>query len=163
MTGAGTSDPSRAKLCFLLEQDEDGWPPVESENVWARSLGRDEYEVESVPWFVSGIAFGDRVLARRDDDGVLAFERKLAWSGRYTIRLIPTGEGPARDQLETIAAEFAPLGATGEGGLPAFRILALDIPPTAALAEIKQLLRKGEDEGRWGWEEGCVDDRWTSL
>jgi len=151
------------KLCFPLDQDDDGWPPVRTENVWARPLGQDEYEVESVPWFVRGIAFGDRVLARRDADGVLAFERKLAWSGRYTIRLIPTDEGSAREQLEKIAAEFAPLGATGEGGLPAYKILALDIPPTAAFGEIKALLRRGESEGRWGWEEGCIDDRWTSI
>jgi hypothetical protein len=102
------------KLCFPLDQDDDGWPPVRTENVWARPLDCDEYESESVPWFVRGIAFGDRVLARPDGDGVLTYERKLAWSGRYTIRLIPTGEGPAGEQLKTIVADFAPLGATGE-------------------------------------------------
>ena len=42
-------------------------------------------------------------------------------------------------------------------------ILALDVPPTAALAEIKALLRDGEREGRWGWEEGCIDERWISI
>ena len=109
------ADAASVKLCFPLQQDDDRLPPVQTENVWARPVGKDENEVESVPWFVRGIAFGDRVLARRDRDEVLTFEKKLAWSGRYAIRVVPTGEGSARDQLETIAADFAPLLGSARG------------------------------------------------
>jgi hypothetical protein len=43
------------------------------------------------------------------------------------------------------------------------RRLALDIPADAPLAEIKALLRRGEDAGWWAYEEGCIDDRWRAL
>jgi hypothetical protein len=41
--------------------------------------------------------------------------------------------------------------------------VALDVPPTAALAEVKALSVKGEADGRWGYEEGCIDEVWTAL
>jgi len=43
--------------------------------------------------------------------------------------------------------------------LPAFKLVALDIPPDADLAAITRLLREGEVDGRWGYDEGCIDDR----
>jgi hypothetical protein len=151
------------KLCFELEREDEDWPPVRTENVWARPVGDDEYELDNIPWFARGVAIGDRVRAFRDDDGVLTFRDKVAWSGRYTIRVIPTAEGSSREQIEEVIAAFHPLGAECEGGLPAFKIVALDIPPTARLSEIKALLEQGEAEGRWGWEEGCVDEGWMNL
>jgi hypothetical protein len=157
------SDAASVKVCFVLEREDDEWPPVTTENVWARPVGHDEYELDNTPWFAHGIALGDRVRAERDADGVLTVQEKVAWSGRYTIRVIPLGEGPSREQLEDVVAAFSPLGAECEGALPAFKIVALDIPPTARLAEIKALLREGESDGRWAWEEGCIDDRWTDL
>jgi hypothetical protein len=162
-----TSDVSAAsqsvKLCFELEREDDDWPPVRTESVWARPVGDDEYELENIPWFARGFAIGDRVRAERDDEGALTARDKVAWSGRYTIRVIPTGTGSSHEQIEDVVAAFEPLGAECEGGLPAFKIVALDIPPTARLVDIKSLLRNGEVEGRWGWEEACVDDRWADL
>jgi hypothetical protein len=157
-------DPAHSgsvKVCFELEREDD-WPPVRTENLWARPVG-DGYELENIPWFARGVALGDRVRAERDGEGVLTVREKIAWSGRYTIRLIPTGDGPAREQIQEIVAAFSLLGADCEGGLPGFRIVALNVPPTARLSEIKALLREGEADGRWGWEEGCVDDRWLEL
>jgi hypothetical protein len=151
------------KVCFELEHEDDDWPPVRTESVWARPVGGDEYELENIPWFARGVAIGDRVRAERNAEAVLTVREMIAWSGRYTIRVIPTGEGSSREQVEDVVAAFTPLGAECEGGLPAFKLVALDIPPTALLAEIKALLREGEAEGRWGWEEGCIDDRWTEL
>jgi hypothetical protein len=156
-------DPASVKVCFELEREDDDWPPVRTESVWAQAVGADEYELKNIPWFAKGFAIGDRVRAERGVDGALIVREQLAWSGRYTIRVIPTGGGSSREQIEGVIAAFSPLGVECEGGLPAFRIVALDIPPTARQAEIKGLLQEGEAEGRWGWEEGCIDDRWAEL
>jgi hypothetical protein len=153
----------RAKVRFQLERDSDGWPPTQSEGVWAKPCGGNEYELDNTPWFALGVAFGDRVRAESDEDGVLWVQERLAWSGRYTVRVIPLGEEPARRQLQVIVDLFAPLGAECEGALPAFKLVALDIPPTARLAEIKALLVEGEADGRWDYEEGCVDADWNAL
>lgn len=151
------------KVCFPLDRDADGWPPVTSEGVWATECGADEYELANAPWFVRGVAFGDRVRAESDDDGVLWVEQRLAWSGRYTVRVIPLGDEPSTQQVQTIVDAFSRLGAECEGALPSFKLVALDIPPTAQLTEIKSLLREGEEDGRWGYEEGCIDARWAAL
>jgi hypothetical protein len=153
----------RVKVRFRFQRDSDGWPPVESEGVWAKPCGGAEYELDNVPWFARSVAFGDRVRAEPDADGVLWVQERLSWSGRYTIRVIPRGDEPATKQLQAIIDAFLPLGADCDGGLPAFKIVALDIPPTARLAEIKSLLVEGEAQGRWGFEEGCIDPRWEAL
>ena len=59
-----------------------------SERLWARPAGDDEYVLENVPWFVRGNACGDRVRAAPDDDGVLWVSERVAWSGRYTVRVV---------------------------------------------------------------------------
>src|ERR1700730_3115350 len=159
----GEPDEDRVKVRFKLDQDSDGWPPVTSEGVWARPCGGAEYELDNVPWFARGVAFGDRVEIEADEDGVLWVRERTAWSGRYTIRVIPRGTGPSTDQCQEIIDTFGPLGAECEGALPAFKLVALDIPPTARLADIKTLLQQGEAERREGYEEGCIDSRWTAA
>jgi hypothetical protein len=94
---------------------------------------------------------------------VLRVREQLVWSGRYTVRVIPFGDESAEAQLQAVIEEFASLGAECEGALPSFTLIALDIPPTARVAEIKALLIEGETAGRWGYEEGCIDDRWSAL
>jgi len=150
------------KVRFVLERGDD-WPPVSTEGVWARPVSGEEYELENVPWFARGFACGDRVRARPDDEGVLTVVEQIAWSGRYTIRVIPTADTAAETQIQEVIDMFTPLGVECEGALSAFRIVALDIAPTGPLAEITALLRDGETRGRWGWEEGCVDERWLGA
>ncbi len=154
---------SRVKVLFRLEQDPDGWPPARSEGVWAIERGDSEYELDNIPWFARGVANGDRVRVEPDQNGVLWVSERLSWSGRYTVRVIPLAEAPSEVALQEVIDTFAALGVDCEGALPAFKIVALDIPASADLPEVKALLRRGEADGRWGYEEGCIDDRWTSL
>jgi Domain of unknown function (DUF4265) len=151
------------KVVFALERDDEAWPPVAAESVWATPLGEDRYRLDNVPWFARGFAYGDVVAAEPDHEGVLRVREQLVWSGRYTVRVIPFGDESAEAQLQAVIEEFASLGAECEGALPSFTLIALDIPPTARVAEIKALLIEGETAGRWGYEEGCIDDRWSAL
>jgi hypothetical protein len=151
------------KVVFDLDPDEDGWPPAETEGIWARPLGMGEYVLDNVPWFARGFAFADRVAAEPDNNGVLWVTEKREWSGRYTIRVMPLGEGPSEVQVQDVIDRFAALGVDSEGALPRFPLVALDVPRTAALAEVKALLVEGEADGRWGYEEGCIDEAWKTL
>lgn len=151
------------KIWFPLERDDEDWPPVATESLWARAVADDEFEIDNIPWFVRGRALGDRVRAERDDDGVLTFQAKVAWSGHYTIRVIPLGDAPSHEALQDVVDTLLPLGAECDSALPAFRLLAVDIPPTARVRDIKRLLVQREVDGRWGFDEGCVDDRWQGL
>ena len=163
MAPLSSGEGSRVKVRFVLDREDEEWPPVGTEGVWARPVGQGEFELDNVPWFARGVAFGDRVRAEPDSNGVLTVRDRVAWSGRYTIRVIPLGEGTSGEQVQEVIDIFTPLGAECEGALPSFKIVALDIPPTARVAEIKALLREGETEDRWEYEEGCIDENWAAL
>jgi hypothetical protein len=153
----------RVKVRFALDPKDEDWPPVTSEGVWARPLSGDQYELDNVPWFARGVAFGDRVRAEADDDGVLVVTERVEWSGRYTVRVIPLGDEPATELVSRVIGDFAALGVSCESALPSYKVVALDIPWDADLSRIKALLVAGETDGRWGYEEGCIDDRWRAA
>ncbi len=150
------------KVHFLLEPDEDGWPPVEGETLSAFRLGDYQYRLDNIPWYVRGIACYDVVEAVTfNHDEVPIVTRVIEHSGHLTIRLITSGERTAPTLL-AVLAEFDKLGAAGEVD-PHRGLIALDIPPTAVLSPLKQHLQRGSTEGRWDYEEGFVDDRWLAV
>jgi hypothetical protein len=51
---------------------------------------------------------------------------------------------------------------TGEGA-GVYPIVALTIEPDRDLPAIKALLVRGQDEGWWDYEEGCVSHEWQAL
>jgi hypothetical protein len=53
-----------------------------------------------------------------------------------------------------VIGAFSELDVDCKNALPAFKLVALDIPPDADLAAITRLLREGEVDGRWGYDEG---------
>jgi hypothetical protein len=156
-------DPDLVHLVFPLDVDEDGWPPVASERLWAEPVGGDTYRVDNTPWFVRDVAADDIVRAVAPDDGSWpVFVEKVRWSGNLTIRVLPFPAGALEGSLQAVLDLFEPLGAYGEGA-GTYPIVALTVPPAAAVAEIHALLMQGKREGWWDVEEGCVDEAWLSL
>ena len=56
----------RNKICFQLEIDEDGYPPFDVESLWVSTIDKGVGIIDNIPFFVKGIALGDRVTF--DDD-----------------------------------------------------------------------------------------------
>lgn len=154
--------PEHVKVRFPLDQDEDGWPPVTSEGIWAVPLGESLYRVDNTPWFVRGVAAEDTIEARVDEDGVLWFVQVRARGGHIVVRVIPRFDGLLGASLESVLEQFAPFGVTGEGMSSPIRMVALDIAPDAPLSSIKALLVSGETDGLWYYDEGCITDDWNS-
>lgn len=157
-----TAAPEHVKVRFAVEQDEDGWPPVKSEGLWAVPLGGDRFRIDNTPWFVRGISADDVVEALAGSDGVLWATRRLESGGRLTVRVIALADGSLSGDPETVRAQFTPLGLTGEIAQQ-YRMVALDVPPGTALAPVKSLLVAGERDGRWGFDEGCVSQEWLAI
>jgi hypothetical protein len=157
-----TAEDADAKVWFELAP-EDGWPPAGSESLWARAIASDLYELRNVPWFARGYAFGDVVRTVPGQDVEPIVVERVEWSGRYTVRVIPLNDLPDSDAVADVVRQFSALGAECESALPAHRVVALDIPPTAEVARIKDLLIEGEVDGRWGYDEGLIDDLWREL
>lgn len=148
------------KIRFALDRDEDGWPPAASEGLWAVPVGADLYRLDSTPWFVQGVAVDDTVQAAADDAGVLWFQKVRDRGGRNAVRVIPRDDGPLGGERQAVLDAFAALGVTGEGMSRPVSMVALDVGPDAPLALVKALLARGEADGRWYYEEGCVTEAW---
>jgi hypothetical protein len=142
---------TQEKVIFRLERDEDGYPPVDLEGVWATRLGEDEYEVDNIPFFAK-VALGDvvRTVIR---DGEPHFESILKYSGNSLIRVVyydGTDPTDVRRELERLGAETE-LNAT-------HRLIAVNVPRGGDVAEIQKFLGIAEQQERLGYEEPILWD-----
>jgi hypothetical protein len=157
------SETPDSHVVFELEPDEDGWPPVGAERVWATHLGGDAYRIENPPWFVRDLAVGDVVEARPPDaDSHPVFVRVLEPSDHITVRLVVFERGPLQGDLARAMQPFVALGAWGEGAQD-YAMVALDIESSMPLAEVRAMLVVGERDGSWAYEEGRITDAWVAA
>jgi hypothetical protein len=147
---------------FPLQQDEDGWPPISSEGLWAQSVGEDIYRIDNTPWFVDDLSADEHVRARAGDDGVLWAVERIHSSGRLTIRIIPFREGPLHGDRQAVLDAFAPVDVSGEGTAQ-YNMVALDIPADVPLRPVWEALQRGVELGWWDFDEGAVSDEWRSF
>jgi len=146
------------KIRFRLLQGADGYPPCDSEGLWATPLGGGAYRVANSPWFVPDVALGDFVRAVADGDGILWAMERTEESGNCTIR-VATLDVDQRTVFDT----FGAMGIFGEGLGGGVDIVALNVPQTAEFCRIKTVLQQGEADGRWAYEEGSITRAWSSA
>src|SRR5262245_43200695 len=135
------------KVFFSLEQDEDGYPPVTVESMWAVKR-EDGYELDNIPFYARSIAHGDLLAVRRDEDGLLWYDHRIKPSRHSTVRLLLAREedvSAARERLHE-------MGCTSEVA-DVTRLVAVDIPPTVDYEKMRRFFEEGEAEGRFEYEE----------
>lgn len=149
-------DEGYVRVRFRLVERRPGWPPGESEGLWAEPVP-DGYRLQNTPFFADGCACGDVVAASTGSDGRLWFNEVVRESGNCAIRVIVhDGDLPAA------AKRFASLDVHGEGA-PQFDVLALSVAPDADLAAVVRLLAEGAADGSWTHEEGWVTPAWHAA
>jgi len=156
--GADESPAERIKVQFILEQDDDGWPPAGSEDIWAIVVASDVVKVDSIPWFVRDVALGDLISVQRTHDGRAVFHERLKWSGNCTLRVVPLADDSdagIRDVIERLSGYGVGLEVLGQFGL-----VAVNVPASIDVVGLKATLDLGEKEGWWTYEEGCVGGAW---
>jgi hypothetical protein len=62
----------------------------QKESIWAEPVGDNKYKIANIPFFVSGLSYGDIVTATPVEDGLLAFDDIIEHSMHSTIYLIFT-------------------------------------------------------------------------
>ncbi len=146
-------DKNYVHIVFDLQPDAHGWPPVGSERMWAMKTGEGEYRLESVPFYVRGVSYGDIVSAsEKEEHGILFFDKVLKDSGHFTIRLLIQDENDNTDNV--LKSFLRQNGADIENVRKGF--FAVDIPPSSDIEKIREYLKEGEEKGDWAYEEGKV-------
>jgi Domain of unknown function (DUF4265) len=161
MQARASQHDQMTKLWIPLSQEDD-WPPVGGENLWAAALGNSLYRLDSVPFFAQGMAVGDIVRATRDEKGEIQIQEIVESSGNCTIRLIVYAHGPYGSDRKRVLDLFERFGADGEG-MEAYNLVALNVPASASFSEVKSLLREGCDKAWWDCEEGSITDVWEQI
>jgi hypothetical protein len=150
----------RIRVVFQLEQN-DGWPPVASERLWAMPVDVDLVRIDNVPWFVRDLSLNDIVRTRaRAGEGDLEAVGKVSWSGNCTVRIIPYESGRFPGGLQGVIDIFSPLGVRAEG-IEQFGMIALSVPSSADIPGVKGLLIRGAEADWWDYEESCIGDAWA--
>jgi hypothetical protein len=134
---------------ILFELDPNAWHGSAAETLWATPVEKDEYTLENVPFYVFGVSYGDRVLARLQD-GIPVFKEVIRRSGHSTYRILLKKERAS--EFDKFWQPLREHGCTYEEGFK--HLLAVDVPPHANIFEVYQLLEDGEKAEVWSFEEG---------
>ena len=141
-----TSSERRVKIAFEISR-EDG--SCEVETLWAVPV-ESGYCLDNIPFYATGVAWGDIVRAIPDDDGQLRYRKLVTPSGHSTIRL---WFARAQD-VQGVRDALRVLGCGSE--LDLGRLVAVDVPTVVDYYRIVSFLREKEELGVLEFEEGCI-------
>jgi len=114
------------KVSFALDV-EDGWPPVAVEHMWCEKSDA-VYELQNAPFFLHGLAVGDKFMAEPDSVNGCIFDfTVVGTSGHSLVWVIDKADL----QLEKYKPELLSLGCSIEG-FPAFKLHAIDVPASVS-------------------------------
>lgn len=143
-------------LIFPLVQEEDGYPGVGSERLWAKKIDNHLYEVDNIPFFVKGISAGDLVTAE-EKEGALFFKELEKKSSSSTLRVILFGEndGVKKESALLLRSQLNKMGCETEGShIP--NLISVGIPQVVSLKLVTDYLENGMREGKWEYEDGAI-------
>jgi hypothetical protein len=147
------------KVRFRLAQDEDGYPPFTSEAMWCVRLNEKVFRLDNIPYFVTGVSYGDVISVIEDEDGSLNFHEVIEENGHSTLRVMfldtSRDSRPASTRASELENRLIEMGCLTEIS-PSPEIIAIDVPPAIALSGIRNILGEGEDKGLWSFDEGTV-------
>lgn len=140
----------RVKIVFQLNpEDQQGY---ETEEVWAERVAANEFRVLNSPFFVYGIS-ADDVVRAKPCGLAFEFDQVVLKGGHSTYRVfLQSGRTIHDESFRTCWASVAQMGGTFENAND--RLISVDVPPTANIANVYKCLKRGEDDGVWEFEEG---------
>jgi len=136
------------RIHFRLEQDEDGYPPVAAESVWAQpGLIPGQYVIDNVPFFVREATVGDTVSAQ-EEDGLRWFSSLISRSRNSLVRIVFFDKSRVKATSEHLVA----MGCSTEY-LREHSLMAVSVPAEVALADVQAYLQSEADSGSIDYEE----------
>lgn len=141
------SIPEHVKINFSLVQDSDGYPLVAVESVWAIKAPSGLFVIDNIPFFARDATLGD-VVSVREEDGHLWFSEVQVSSGNSLVRVALFD----KSRFDELSRQLEHFGCSSEGFRDG-KLVAVNIPKTAALDAIQEYLRSGSVQGWLDFEE----------
>jgi hypothetical protein len=142
----------QAKVSFRLERDDDGYPPFDIEGVWAERAEGGKFVLDNIPFFARQATLGDLVDVVYEDDEPF-YEATVVVSENSLIRVVFFDEHEPAE----LRADLAEMGCSTElferGSL---RLIAVNVPASVPIADVRALLDRGCEEGAWDYEEAIL-------
>jgi len=143
-----TDPPRSVKVYFQLAQDEDGYPPVAVESVWAQpGANRREFVIDNVPFFAREATLGDTVVIT-EEAGTRWFQAVLHRSSNSLVRIVFFD----RTCVQRVSDHLTALGCSTEY-MREHNVLAVNIPDSVRLTEVQAYLQAESALGTLDYEE----------
>jgi hypothetical protein len=149
---ASDSSSEHVKIVFDLPEEQEGYPPVGSEGLWALPLAETgTFVVDNIPFYVRGISSGDVVRAARNEQGELVFRETVEHSGNSTFRLFVFEP----DQVQAVRDHLRRLGCESElSNVP--NLVAVEIPSTVLISGFLDYIVEMAEAGRLEYQEAAL-------
>jgi hypothetical protein len=131
-----SEEQANAKVLIRVVGDDGA---TETETLWARDLGDDNYRLDNSPFYAYSVSWEDVVYAPYDEEEQFpTFQRVIERSGNRTVRIIfdpPVKRGNDSDRL---LQGLVHLGCSYEGATPSY--VAVNVPPNIDLMDVRNYL-----------------------
>jgi len=147
------------RIRFELDQDDSGYPPADSEMIWAVLVGEDQYRLDNIPFFICGVSYCDVVTAYKGTDGLHRFKNLVEECGHSTLRIIlhekQSKKDSLDDRLSVLRERLKLLGCSSEKS-HITGLISVDVPPEVSLVSIREFLDEGAKQNLWDYEEATI-------
>jgi Domain of unknown function (DUF4265) len=126
------------------------------ETLWAREVGEGEFELRSVPMWVSGLAWGDVVTASGRSENDRPLVDGVARRGGHSTLLLAIENDALRKPFQRAWKPLAKEGCTWDAMSEVLR--AIDVPPEADRKKVAKALEWGRATGVWTYDELHIAD-----
>lgn len=127
---------------------DEGSPQWGWEQLWARQLGADRFEICCIPFFLYDLALGDEVQTGLKGEDEYVLQRVVKQSGHYTFR-VWFGNSEHPNSRSSVPEELERLGCLMEWNSP--NLMAVDAPESLA-QEVANLLYSRQQLGYLHYE-----------
>jgi Domain of unknown function (DUF4265) len=137
---------TQVKIAFVLDQNEDGFPPIRMELLNAVAVGDSTYEIKNAPFFTPNIAYADIVRATPTDVENQYKFAELVKGSSYTSLSIIILEASVDTKLMDVLREKDCVIEYGEFG--AYRVLAVAVPIETDYSRLRLELLELQDDDK---------------
>jgi hypothetical protein len=128
--------PPDPELVQVVVRIPDHWF-LPAESIWARRVGRGQYQLKNIPFFAYDLNLDDVVRARAAEDSLPEVYAVVRRSGNQTLRVIFESAVPIEQRL-AILAELRPLSLRYEGWDEKY--FAINVADPSRYAEVEAAL-----------------------